>query len=71
MTKDEALGALAAADAEATAAETLAADKFAARRAAVRDAFEAGSTAPEICEVLGVSPQRAYQMRDMPLPQTA
>jgi hypothetical protein len=70
VTKAEALAALAEADAEAAAAEAVAAEKFSARRAAVRAAFEAGSTAPEVGAVLSVSPQRVYQIRDSRLRQT-
>lgn len=70
MKKGDALQLLAEASRAAIEAETVAAEKLAARRAAVRDAFEAGNTAPEICEVLGVSPQRAYQMRDHRLLET-
>lgn len=69
--KDDALGALARAHAEAVAAEAEAADKQAARRAAVRAAFQVGCTAPEVGAVLSVSPQRAYQIRDSRLRNSA
>ena len=68
--KSEALDRLAVASRAAVEAELVAAEKLAARRAAVRDAFNAGNTAPAISEVLGVSPQRAYQMRDHRLQET-
>lgn len=70
-TKDEALQRVAATNREAAEAEAVAAEKQAARRAAVRAAFQAGCTAPEVGNVLSVTPQRAYQLRDRDLPQTA
>lgn len=70
MKKAEALELLADASQAAIEAELVAAEKLAARRAAVRVAFEVGATAPEISGVLGVSPQRAYQMRDHRLLET-
>lgn len=71
MKKDEALAKLAAANREASEAEAEAAVKQTARRAAVRAAFHAGCTAPEVGAVLNVSPQRTYQIRDSRLRSTA
>lgn len=64
MTKDEALGALAAAHGAAVEAEAAAAVAQDRKRAAVRQAFDAGCTAPEVAGVLGSSAQWAYQLRD-------
>lgn len=69
--KDEALRLVDAMNREAAEAEAVAAVKQAARRAAVRAAFQAGCTAPEVGRVLSVTPQRAYQLRDSHLQQTA
>lgn len=69
--KDDALRLVAAVNRETAEAEAVAAEKQAARRAAVRAAFQAGCTAPEVGNVLAVSPQRAYQIRDSGLQQTA
>lgn len=70
MSKADALEKLAAANREASEAETVAAEKLTARRAAVRAAFQAGCTAPEVGAILSVSPQRVYQIRDSRLRQT-
>lgn len=70
MSKEQALTQLASANREASLAEAEAAEKQTARRAAVRAAFQAGCTAPEVGAVLSVSPQRAYQIRDSRLRQT-
>ncbi|MGN7250089.1 hypothetical protein [Arthrobacter sp. SAFR-014] len=69
--KDDALRLVASTNAEAAEAEAVAAEKQAARRAAVRAAFQAGCTAPEVGRILSVTPQRAYQIRDSGLQQTA
>lgn len=69
--KDEALRLVETVNREAAEAEAVAAERQAARRAAVRAAFQAGCTAPEVGRVLSVSPQRAYQLRDSHLSQTA
>jgi DNA-directed RNA polymerase specialized sigma subunit len=66
-----ALKLLELANMESVAAELAAARKQEARRAAVRNAFNAGLTAVEIAKVLNVSPQRAYQIRDISLQETA
>lgn len=71
MKKDEALAQLAQANLEASAAEAVAAEKQSARRTAVRAAFSAGCTAPEVGSILNVSPQRTYQIRDSHLRPTA
>ena len=71
MKKEEALAELARANREASEAEAEAARKQAARRVAVRAAFGAGCTAPEVGSVLNVSPQRTYQIRDSHLRSTA
>lgn len=69
--KDEALKLVDVMNREAAEAEAVAAEKQAARRAAVRAAFQAGCTAPEVGRVLSVTPQRAYQIRDSHLQQSA
>ena len=65
MSKDHALRALAEAHKAAVEAETVAAAAQDRKREAVRAAFEAGCRGPEVASVLGASPQRAYQVRDM------
>jgi DNA-directed RNA polymerase specialized sigma subunit len=70
LSKADALEKLAEANREASVAEAEAADKQIARRAAVRAAFQAGCTAPEVGAVLAVSPQRVYQIRDSRIRQT-
>ena len=69
--KDDALRQLDLMNRDAAEAEAVAAEKQAARRAAVRAAFQAGCTAPEVGRVLSVTPQRAYQIRDSHLQQSA
>ena len=64
MTKDEALDALATAHCEAVKAETAAAVAQDRKREAVREAFAAGCTGPDVAGVLGTSVQWAYQIRD-------
>lgn len=65
MSKEQALAGLAEAHKAAVEAETAAAAAQARKRRAVRAAFDAGCRGPEVAAVLGTSPQRAYQMRDM------
>jgi hypothetical protein len=69
--KAEALKALAEARDEAARAESLANAAQERKRAAVRAAFEAGCTGPDVAEVLGSSVQWAYQVRDKPPLQVA
>lgn len=66
MNKAGALEHLAAANSAAVEAENAAALAQDRKRSAVRQAFEAGCTAPEVAGVLGSSPQWAYQLRDKP-----
>ena len=66
MTKDEALATVAAAHGAAVEAESAAVAAQDRKRAAVRAAFDAGCTAPEVAGVLGSSAQWAYQLRDKP-----
>lgn len=66
MKKDQALVELAAAHAAAIEAETAAAAAQDRKRAAVRAAFTAGCTGPDVAGVLGSSVQWAYQVRDKP-----
>ncbi|MDQ0756120.1 hypothetical protein [Arthrobacter sp. B3I4] len=66
MSKDEALSTLASAHEAAVEAESAASAAQDRKRAAVRQAFDAGCTAPEVAAVLGSSAQWAYQLRDKP-----
>ena len=66
MSKDEALQQLAAAHADAVKAETAASVAQDRKRAAVREAFNSGCTAPDVAAILGSSVQWAYQLRDKP-----
>lgn len=58
------LRAVADAKRRVVAAEVTAAARQADLRAKVQAAFDKGATGPAVAEVLGVSTQRAYQVRD-------